>query len=103
LNNIIFRNNNLSLAWKSPVKAEDIPTTDSQRDGQLGAPCKLSASGERWNSESETGGVERRSANLYSGSTVLHKKDGEETLNLQYRILGVYDDYFRQHAAQGNL
>jgi hypothetical protein len=99
--NIIQRNNDLSFAWKGPMKAEDIPTAASERGAQLGAPCRLTAAGEQWNSGSETGSVERTSADLYSGATVLHKKDRDETLNLQYRILGIYDDYFRQSAAGG--
>jgi hypothetical protein len=99
LNNVILRNN-LSLAWKPPVKAEVIPTANSQDTVRMGTPCRLSASGDHWNLDSETGSVERVSANLYSGSTLLHKKDGDEPLELQYRILGVYDDYYRQ--SKGN-
>jgi hypothetical protein len=101
LNNIIFRNDNLSLAWKPPIKEEDIPTAESLHDARLGTPCRLSASGEHWSSETETRSVERTSADLYSGFTILHKKDGDERLNIQYRVLGIYDDYFRQHAGRG--
>ncbi len=101
LNNVILRNN-LSLAWKPAVKAEVIPTSKSQDVVRMGTPCRLTASGDRWNSDSETGGVERASTDLYSGSTLLHKKDGDEPLELQYRVLGIYDDYFRRTTAQGS-
>jgi hypothetical protein len=84
LNNIILRSN-LSLAWKASVKAENIPTAHDQTIVQMGTPCTLSASGEHWNSDSETGSLKRTSANLYSGTTVLHKKDGNEPLELQLR------------------
>jgi hypothetical protein len=30
---------------------------------------------------------------------VLHKKEGDEKLELQYRVLGIYDDDFRQPAS----
>jgi hypothetical protein len=36
---------------------------------------------------------------LYSGSAVLHKKEGDEKLEMQYRVLGIYDDYFRDRAS----
>jgi len=94
LNNVIMRNN-LSLAWKQPAKPENIPTREDEGYVRMGMPCTLSASGERWNTDSETGGVKRISADLYSGVSVLHKKDGDERLEIQYRVLGVYDDYFR--------
>jgi Na+-transporting methylmalonyl-CoA/oxaloacetate decarboxylase gamma subunit len=100
LNNIILRNN-LNFAWKPPVAAASIPTATSQDTSQMGTPCRLSALGDHWNSASETGSVERTAANLYSGTTSLHKKDGEEKLELQYRVLGVYDDYYRQPGARG--
>jgi hypothetical protein len=100
LNNIILRNS-LSFAWKPPVKAEAIPSADNQNDLREVTPCRISASGEHWNLASETGGVERTAADLYSGSAVLHKKDGDETVYLEYRVLGVYDDYFRRRAGQG--
>jgi hypothetical protein len=94
LNNIILRNN-LNFAWKPPVTAASIPTATSQDTSRMGTPCRLSASGDRWNSASETGNVERTASDLYSGSTVLHKKDGDVRLDLQYKVLGVYDDYYR--------
>lgn len=99
LDNIILRSN-LSVAWKAAVKAENIPTAAKQDFVQMSTPCTLSAKGERWNTPSETGGVQRTSATMYSGSTLLHKKDGEEKIDLQYRILGVYDAYFGQATAQ---
>lgn len=99
LDNIILRNN-LSTAWKPPVSVESIPTPANQDYVRLATPCTLTAAGQQWNSDSETGGVRRVGPNLYSGSTVLHKKDGDVTVEMQYRVLGVYDDYFRQGAAQ---
>ena len=101
LENVILRNN-LNVAWKPPVEAEEIPSA-GQSVGQTGAPCTLSGSGERWNSATETGGVERASANLYSGYTVLHTKDGDKTVELQFRILGVYDDSYRSSGGGRSL
>jgi hypothetical protein len=95
LENVILRGN-LSLAWKPPVDADIIPTAENQSYVRMGTPCTLSASGENWDIESETGGVKRASPTLYSGATVLHKKSGkEEQVQLQYRILRIYDNYFR--------
>ena len=99
LNNVILRSN-LSLAWKPPVKAEDIPAPSNQDFVRKATPCVLSATGQQWNTESETGSLRRVSADLYSGATVLHKKDGDVPLDLQYRVLGIYDDYYRQPTAQ---
>jgi hypothetical protein len=95
LNNVIMRNSNLSLAWKPPTKVEDIPTPDNQTFVRMGTPCTLSAEGDEWNSDSETGHVSRVSQNIYIGNSVLHKKDGDEILDVQYRVLGIYDDHFR--------
>jgi hypothetical protein len=94
LENVTLRNN-LNLAWKPPVDPQDVPTAANQGLVRTGTPCTLSASGERWNSETETGGVDRAGPNLYRGSTVLHKADGDKTINIEYRILGIYDDYYR--------
>jgi hypothetical protein len=94
LENVLLRNN-LNVAWKPLVKAESIPTAAKQDYVRGATPCTLSASGEHWNSESETGGLKRTSANLYGGSTVLHKKDAQVTIELQYRVLGIFDDYYR--------
>jgi hypothetical protein len=101
LENIIFRNN-LNLAWKPTVKSETIPTAADQKFVRMLTPCTLSASGEHWSSDSETGGVQRAAANLYSGATVLHKTEGDEKIDIQYRILGVYDDYFGKPAVQAS-
>lgn len=93
--NTVWKRSNLSTAWKPPIDPEEIPT-DAQRD-LLGKfePCGLSASGDHWESPSETGTLKRVTPYLYSGSAVLHKKEGDEKLEMQYRVLGVYDDYFR--------
>ena len=44
---------------------------------------------------SETGDLKRITPDLYSGVVVLHEKEGDEKLEMQYRVLGIYDDYFR--------
>jgi hypothetical protein len=94
LENVILRNN-LSFAWKPLVRAEVIPAANNQGFVRMGTPCTLSASGEQWNSGAETGGVTRTAADLYSGSTVLHKENGAESLQIQYRVLSIDDDVFR--------
>ena len=101
LENVILRSN-LSIAWKPSVKAANIPTAAKQDVVQMGTPCTLSGAGQRWNSDSETGSLRRVSPSLYSGVSILHKKDGDEPIDLQYRVLGIYDDYYRQTAAKGS-
>lgn len=95
--NTVWMRSNLSTAWKPPTAAEDIPT-DAQRD-LLGKfePCGLSASGDHWETASESGKLTRTTPVLYSGYAVLHKKEGDEKLEMQYRVLGIYDNYFEQH------
>jgi len=95
----IYLRNNLSLAWMPPVKAESIPTPQKQDAVRMGTPCTLTAAGEHWNTEAETGGVQRAGPNLYTGSSTLHKKDGMVKVDIQYRVLGVYDPYFGQAIA----
>ncbi len=92
--NIMLRNNQ-SLAWKPTVEPDKIPTTHDKTFIEQSTPCRLSASGDHWNSASETGNLTRQSENLYDGTDILHKKSGDETLDMQYRVLGIYDDYFR--------
>jgi hypothetical protein len=93
--NTVMLRSNLSTAWRPPVAEEDIPTS-AQRD-LLGKtePCGLSATGDHWNSATETGEMKRISDILYEGTAILHKKEGDLRLGMQYRVLGVYDDYFR--------
>ena len=93
--NTVWKRSNLTTAWKPPLAPEEIPT-DAQHD-ELGKfePCGLSASGDHWESASETGTMKRVNPNLYSGYAVLRTKEGDEKLEMQYRVLGVYDDYFR--------
>jgi hypothetical protein len=102
LENVILRNN-LNLAWKPPVEEQSIPNAGNEEAVRRGAPCTLSGAGERWNSATETGGVDRASANLYNGYTVLHTKDGDKTIDIQFRVLGIYDDYFRSGGGKGRL
>jgi hypothetical protein len=93
--NTVWMRSNLTTAWRPPTAETDIPT--GAEAGALGKfePCGLSASGDHWESSSETGDLKRIGPNLYSGYAVLHKPDGDEKLEMQYRVLGVYDDYFR--------
>ena len=102
LENVVMRNN-LNLTWKPEVDEQEIPTGASGSAGQTGSPCTLTGSGERWNSATETGGVDRVSPNLYSGYTVLHTKDGDKTVELQFRVLSVYDDYYRASSSARRL
>jgi len=93
--NTVWMRSNLTTAWMAPTAKEDIPS-DAQA-AELGKfePCGLSASGDHWESTSETGKMKRITPYLYDGSAVLHKKEGDEKLEMQYRVLGIYDDYFR--------
>lgn len=93
--NTVWMRSNLSTAWKPPTAKEDIPS-EAQKD-VLGKfePCGLSASGDHWESPSEAGKMKRVNPDLYSGYTILRAKEGDEKLEMQYRILGIYDDYFR--------
>lgn len=102
LENVIMRNN-LNLAWKPPVDAGEIPTAADPTFAQTGAPCTLTGAGERWDTVTETGGVDRVSPSLYSGYTVLHTKDGEKSVEIQFRILGVYDNFFRSSGGRSRL
>ena len=92
--NVMLRNNQ-SLAWKPSVEPDKIPSSRDKTFIEQSTPCRLSASGDHWNSASETGNLARKSESLYEGADILHKKDGDVTLDMQYRVLGVYDDYFR--------
>lgn len=97
--NTVFMRSNLSTAWKPPTAKEDIPTADQQALFRKFDECGLSASGDHWESPSETGKLKRVTPDLYSGYAVLHEKEGDEKLEMQYRVLGVYDDYFRYPAS----
>jgi hypothetical protein len=93
--NTVMLRSNLSTAWRPPVRDEDIPT-EAQKDVlQKTEPCGLSAKGDHWNSDTETGNMQRVSKYQYDGVAVLHKKEGDVKLDIEYRILGIYDDYFR--------
>jgi hypothetical protein len=97
--NTVWRRSNLSTAWMSATPNEDIPTAE-QKD-LLGKfePCGLSASGDHWETTSEEGKLQRITPYLYGGSVLLHKKEGDETLEMQYRVLGIYDAYFQSPGA----
>lgn len=96
--NTVWMRSNLSTAWRPPTGEDEIPTGADAADLGKFEPCGISAAGDHWESSSETGDLKRVGPNLYSGYAVLHKTDGDEKLELQYRVLGVYDDYFRAPA-----
>jgi hypothetical protein len=93
--NTVMVRSNLSTAWRPPVDEEDIPTPEQQGVLRKLEPCGISASGDHWNSATETGNMKRAGPNLYSGTAVLHKKEGDVKLEIEYRVLGIYDPYFR--------
>jgi len=93
--NTVMVRSNLSTAWRPPVDEEDIPTPEQQGLLRNLEPCGISAAGDHWNSATETGDMKRVSPSLYSGTAVLHKKEGDTRLEIEYRVLGIYDDYFR--------
>jgi len=97
--NTVWMRSNLSTAWKPPIAHKDIPTAEQQALFRKFEPCGLSGSGDHWESTSETGKLKRITPDLYSGYAVLHKKEGDEKLEMQYRVLGIYDDYFRYPAS----
>jgi hypothetical protein len=78
-----------------PVADEDIPTAAQKDELRSFKPCGISASGDHWETGTETGNLKRVSQDLYSGTVVLHKIEGDAQLDMQYRVLGVFDNYFR--------
>ena len=92
--NTVWLRSNLSTAWMPPLEADKIPTP-AQPDLQKFQPCGISASGDHWDGPTETGNLKRITPDLYSGTVTLHEKEGDVKLEMQYRVLGVYDDYFR--------
>jgi len=94
--NTVWMRSNLTTAWRPPTAKEDIPTDAQAKELGQFEPCGLSGAGDHWESASEKGDLKRIAPGLYSGSAVLHKPEGDEKLEMQYRVLGVYDDYFRQ-------
>ena len=97
--NTVWKRSNLTTAWKPPMAKEEIPSEAEAGEFRKFEPCGLSASGDHWESASETGALKRITPDLYSGYAVLHTKEGDEKLEMQYRVLGVYDDHFRMPAA----
>ena len=93
--NTVMLRSNLSTAWRPPVSEDDIPTSSQQDQLTRIEPCGLTAAGDSWDSATETGQMKRITPILYEGSAVLHKKDGDTKLEIQYRVLSVYDDAFR--------
>jgi len=93
--NTVWMRSNLSVAWMPPVAEENIPTAAEREDLRSFKPCGISAAGDHWETSTETGNLKRVSKDLYSGTVVLHKSEGDARLEMQYRVVGVYDDYFR--------
>jgi hypothetical protein len=93
--NTVWLRSNLSTAWMPPLESEKIPTSEQRDQLQKFQPCGISASGDHWDLPTETGSLKRINPDLYSGIVTLHEKEGDVKLEMQYRILGVYDNYFR--------
>lgn len=93
--NTVWMRSNLSVGWMPPTADEDIPTPAQREELRSFKPCGISASGDRWETETETGNLKRVSKDLYSGTVVLHKTEEDVRLEMQYRVLGVYDNFFR--------
>ncbi|HZZ31359.1 MAG TPA: hypothetical protein VFE10_05125 [Phenylobacterium sp.] len=93
--NTVWLRSNLSTAWMPPLESEKIPTPGQRDPLQKFQPCGISASGDHWDEPTETGSLKRVTPDLYSGTVTLHEKEGDVKLEMQYRVLGVYDDYFR--------
>ena len=93
--NTVWMRSNLSTAWMPPAAKESIPTSDQEALLGKTEPCGLSATGDHWESVSETGQLKRITPYLYSGFVVLHKKEGDEKLEIQYRVLGIYNNDFQ--------
>jgi hypothetical protein len=93
--NTVWMRSNLSVGWMPPVADEDIPTSAQKNDLRSFKPCGISASGDHWQTSTETGNLKRVSKDLYRGDVVLHKTDGDARLEMQYRVLATFDNYFR--------
>ena len=93
--NTVWMRSNLSVGWMPPVADEDIPTPAQKDELRSFKPCGISAAGDHWETSTETGNLKRVSKDLYSGTVVLHKSDGDVRLDMEYRVLGVFDNYFR--------
>jgi hypothetical protein len=93
--NTVWMRSNLSTAWMPPLESERIPTPEQRDLLQAFQPCGITASGDHWDSTTETGNLKRITPDLYSGIVTLHEKEGDVKLEIQYRVLGIYDDYFR--------
>ena len=93
--NTVYLRSNLSTAWMPPLESEKIPTGAARDQLSQFQPCGISATGDHWDGPAETGNLKRINPDLYSGFVTLHEKEGDVKLEMQYRVLGVYDDYFR--------
>jgi hypothetical protein len=93
--NTVLMRSNLSTTWRPPTPEEEIPTPEQQGMIRQLDTCGISASGDRWDTPSEEGVMKRVRPDLYSGIAVLHKKEGDVRLEMEYRVLGVFDPHFR--------
>lgn len=98
--NTVWKRSNLTTAWMPPMAKEEIPSEAEAAEFRKFEPCGISGAGDHWESASESGALKRITPVLYSGFAVLHAKEGDEKLEMQYRVLGVYDDYFRMPGAR---
>jgi Na+-transporting methylmalonyl-CoA/oxaloacetate decarboxylase gamma subunit len=92
--NTVWMRSNLSTAWMPPVADADIPTAAQKDELRSFKPCGISASGDHWETSAETGNLKRVSKDLYSGAVILHKPEGDARLEMQYRVLDVFDNFF---------
>ena len=93
--NTVWLRSNLSTAWMPPLESEKIPTPEQRDLLQKFQPCGISASGDHWDGPTETGDLKRITPDLYRGIVTLHEKEGDIKLEMQYVVLGIYDNYFR--------
>ena len=93
--NTVWMRSNLSTTWVPPVADENIPTPAQKEELRSFKPCGISAKGDHWETSTETGDLKRVSEDLYRGTVVLHKTEGDSRLDMEYRVLGVFDNYFR--------
>ncbi len=93
VNNVLVRSN-LSTAWKPPIEGKDIPLPGQDKVKEI-ETCGLSAKGDHWDLPTETGDLKRVAPDLYAGGATLHTRAGDVRVAMEYRVLGIYDDYFR--------
>jgi hypothetical protein len=81
------------------IHDEDIPKAENQKAVRAVHECELTADGEHYKGKIQDVDLDRTSDLLYEGKWIYHAGDGDEPHNIQYRILGIYDDTYRQKGA----